>query len=131
MNINRYQAEFKKLNNSVNRLKRTEALANFLVAELIYLYLVVEEILVDNKFKKNIFSEPLFILRNINSKILNFKKISHNFSDTKTKTRRNDFDKIHKEHFQKIWINFTKKQFINDRLNPYIKRIKKSINLYL
>ena len=73
------------MNNSVNRLKRTEALANFLVAELIYLYLVVEEILVDNKFKKNIFSEPLFILRNINSKILNFKKISHNFQILKLK----------------------------------------------
>ena len=124
MNINQYQAEFRKLFNSVNSLKRPEALAYFLVAELVYLYLVVEEILVDSKFKKNIFTEPLFILRNINLKILNFKKISHNFSDTKTKTRRKDYDKIHKEHFQKLWINFSKKQFINDRLNPYIKRIK-------
>jgi len=124
LNIKNYLKEFRKLTILTSKLQNSEALAQILINDLIFLYLVVEEILVDSKFKKNIFFEPIYILKSINSKILNFKKISHNLSNEKTTERGKNLDKMHKKHFQKLWVNYTKKQFINDRLLPYIKRVK-------
>ena len=52
--IKNYLKEFRKLAILTSKLQNTEALAQILINDLIYLYLVVEEILVDRNFKKNI-----------------------------------------------------------------------------
>ena len=55
LSIKNYLKEFRKLTILTSKLQNTEALAQILINDLIYLYLVVEEILVDRKFKKNVF----------------------------------------------------------------------------
>ena len=124
LNINDYLQEFRKLYILTSRLKRSEALAQILISEFIYLYLIVEEILTNRKYKKNIFIEPIYFLKNINSKVSNFTKISKNFSNIEVKKRKKDLDKMHKEHFQKLWVNFPKQHFIKERLIPYMKRVR-------
>ena len=125
MNYKQYKILFKKINSKVVSLPKTKALIRTLRSDLIILYLLVESILINRKFKGNIFKDPFFILNSLWIKIKNFEKMKNNFTHDLLKQKKNkDQDKFHKKYFQTLWPNYTKKQFINDRLKPYIKRVK-------
>jgi ubiquinone/menaquinone biosynthesis C-methylase UbiE len=125
MNYKQYKTLFKKINSKVVSLPKTKALIRILRPDLIILYLIVESILINRKFKGNIFKEPFFILNSLWTKIKNFEKMKDNLTHDLLKEKRSkNLDKFHKGYFQTLWTNYTKKQFINDRLKPYIKRVK-------
>ncbi len=125
MNYKQYLNEFKKINNTLNKIPKSNALFRILISDLLVLYVLTEGILINRKFKGNIFAKPFIILKSLSLKISNYKKMSSNFSSSKFYHKKiTDFDKFHKDYFQTLWPNYTKKEFINDRLKPYIKRVK-------
>ena len=63
--------KFKKIKKLVHSLPKTEFLAYFLIVEFVFLWFSVEKILIDKKFKGNIYSKPSKLLENLILKLKN------------------------------------------------------------
>ena len=104
MNYKQYKLLFKKINSKVLLLPKTEALLRIIRSDLIILYLMVESILINKKFKGNIFKEPFVILNSLWIKIKNIEKMKNNLShDLLKKKRTKNLDNFHKQYFQTLW----------------------------
>jgi ubiquinone/menaquinone biosynthesis C-methylase UbiE len=96
-----------------------------LINELVLLNLKVEKILFDKKNKKG---NPILLVLKLLYRLKEDLKdffVLKDFSN-KEKIKRKKFirEKSHKDLFQSLWTNFNLKEYINERIARYTKRIK-------
>jgi ubiquinone/menaquinone biosynthesis C-methylase UbiE len=125
MKIHYLSLLIKKIIKDCNKLKKTEMNYHFIINLLIILNLKIEKILFD---KKNRNGNPLIIaaeyLRSFYIQILDLKKLNDFDSMKKINVKKLAMEYDHKKLFQKLWVNYTDKQYIFDRVQRYIHRIK-------
>ncbi len=113
----------KKIIFNTKKLKNNKLLINFLITRLIFLTLKVENFLYENNIKDpNIFLRDELV--DLNNFIIDLQYFE-NFSD-KDKINNKKFirEETHQELFNKLWTNFNYKQYVEERLGRYLKRIK-------
>lgn len=113
----------KKIISNTKKLKNNKLLFKFLITHLIFLHLKVEKYLHENNtMKPDLFLKKQLI--NLNDFIEDLQSFK-NFSD-KNKINISKFkrEESHKELFNKLWTNFNFKEYIEERLGRYIRRIK-------
>ena len=103
-------------------LPKTNFVYSFLIPEIILMNLEIENLI----FKKNYdpTGDTIKILENLDYKIGIIKK--NNIHSDKKKIEKQNFikEKSHQELFQKLWTNYTFKEYVSDRIGRYRKRIK-------
>jgi len=115
----------KDINFELRSFKKTKLNYNFLINELIYLNLKAENILFDNSPKQKnpivLIKKDLFFLLD---RIINFKKFKD--FDKKLPLKLNSWirEKTHKDLFQKLWVNYSFKEYKKERLGRYNKRLR-------
>ena len=121
--------KFLKIINVINielrYFKKTKLNYSFLINELIYLNLKVENILFDNSSNQK---NPIILIKKDLISFLerteNFKKFK-NF-DKQIPLKLNSWirEKTHKDLFQKLWVNYTFEEYKKERLGRYNKRLR-------
>ena len=114
----------KKILNEVKKIKNNTLQLNLLINRLIFLTLKIEKILFNKNLNKNpntLIKKDLEDLFNFISDINNFKNFSNNQI---VKVEKFVLEKNHKKIFQKLWTNFNLKEFKDERLGRYTKRIR-------
>ena len=93
-----------------------------LINELILVNLETENLL----FKKNYnpTNDIYKLLIGLENKLKIIQSTSIFSSSSKTKKQPFKLEKSHQELFQKLWVNYTKKQYIKERVGRYLNRIK-------
>ena len=102
-------------------LPKTNFVYSFLIPEIILMNLEIENLI----FKKNYdpTGDTIKILENLDYKIGIIKRII--FIQIKKIEKQNFIkEKSHQELFQKLWTNYTFKEYVSDRIGRYRKRIK-------
>lgn len=113
------------LNKELKSLKKTRLNYNFLINELIYLNLKVENILFNKSFNQ---LNPISLLKKdlnlLLERLKNFKKFGD--FDKKIPIKFTSFKReiTHKDLFQKLWVNYSFDEFKKERLGRYNKRIR-------
>lgn len=125
MKIHHLNLQTKKIIKECNKFKKTEMNYHFIINLLIILNLKIEKILFD---KKNTSGNPLIItkkyLSSFYEQILDLKKLKNFDSMKKINIKNSTMEEGHKKIFQKLWVNFTTRQYSIDRVQRYIYRIK-------
>ena len=119
MNLDRIA---KKIVRSANKLPKTLFAYHHLINELILINLETENILL--KKNKNPNQEIFNLLVNLEKKIQIIKNTNKFSNLKKIKDELFIKEKSHNKLFQNLWVNYTKKQYIEERVHRYIKRIK-------
>tara|TARA_A100000164_G_C21853551_1_gene746287 strand:- start:250 stop:1272 length:1023 start_codon:yes stop_codon:yes gene_type:complete len=119
MNIDRI---VKKIIKSTNKLPKTLFVYYHLINELILINLETENILL--KKNKNPKQGIINLLVNLDKKIQIVKNTNKFSNLRKIKCELSTKEKSHKKLFNKLWVNYTKKQYVEERIQRYIKRIK-------
>jgi ubiquinone/menaquinone biosynthesis C-methylase UbiE len=111
-----------KIINSAKKLPKSSYCNYHLINELILVNLETENLIFKKNYNptKDIF-KLLTGLENKVKLINNTNKFS-NFSQTNKQSFK--LEKSHQELFQKLWINYTKKQYIKERIGRYNNRIR-------
>lgn len=113
-----------KIKNLSKKLNKNIFSYTVLVQEMIFLFLKTETILHSNR--PNPKKEINQYLQKIIDRLSDILSMN-NFQDKKSiKFQIFVKETNHQKLFQDLWIRYNDKQFINDRLNYYIKRIKKN-----
>lgn len=115
--------KFDILKKILNKSPKTEYIYSMVVSELVFLVLSVEKILI-NKHEKNIYKKPIIFINNMLLKLNVLNKSKEYSSNKKIIKRNNNSQKINKDLFQVLWCHYNKKEFIEERLKPYIERMK-------
>ena len=123
-NPNNLLKKFDRIKKIIKILPKSEFVYQIIVTELVFLVLSVEKILVDRKYKKNIYIKPSKLLDNLILKLDEAKKMSDYSSKIKVGKRVKSENKVHKLLFQNLWIKYNDQQFLKDRLKPYKKRVQ-------
>ena len=123
-NSNNLLKKFNKIKKIIKSLPKSEFVYQMIVTELVFLVLSAEKILVDRRYKKNIYINSAKILDNLIFKLNEAKKMSDFSSKLKIGKRVKSENKVHKSLFQNLWIKYDDQQFLNDRLKPYKKRVQ-------
>jgi ubiquinone/menaquinone biosynthesis C-methylase UbiE len=109
----------------INLLKKTKLNYSFLINELIFLNLKIENILFDKSSKQKnpsiINKKELILLLTRIKDIKRFKDFDKKIPVTKNHWIR---EKTHKTLFAKLWTNFTFDEYKKERLGRYNKRLK-------
>tara|TARA_A100001035_G_C27773450_1_gene497657 strand:- start:423 stop:1445 length:1023 start_codon:yes stop_codon:yes gene_type:complete len=92
--------------------------------EMILLFLKTEIILHSNKSKPNI--EINKYLQKIIDRLKDILSMKNFQENTKIKFQNFNKEINHQKLFQDLWIRYNNKEFINDRFNYYVNRIKKN-----
>jgi ubiquinone/menaquinone biosynthesis C-methylase UbiE len=124
MSLKQLNVECKKIVNKVSKINKTLFIFHFIVNEIILLELEIENILFQNKNKDPVIP-ALNLIKNLNKKI--DKIISLQNHDGLVQIKKNslvDMEKSHQILFQKLWTNYSLKQYKIDRIKRYEKRIK-------
>tara|TARA_B100001057_G_C22825358_1_gene941192 strand:- start:92 stop:1156 length:1065 start_codon:yes stop_codon:yes gene_type:complete len=114
----------KNLNKELKSLKKTRLNYNFLINELIYLNLKVENILFNKSLNQ---PNPISLVKKdlnfLLERIVNIKTFDD--YDKKIPIKFTPFkrEKSHKNLFQKLWVNYNYEKFKRERLGRYNKRI--------
>ena len=104
------------------KLPNTSYCNYHLINELILINLETENLI----FKKNYNpTKDIFkLLKGLEDKIKLIKNTNKFSNFSKTNKQSFKLEKSHQELFQKLWINYTKKQYIKERIGRYTNRIK-------
>ena len=122
---NKFIKIINNLNIELRSFKKTKLNYNFLISELIYLNLKVENILFDKSFNQK---NPISIIKKdlnfLLERLINFKKFKS--FDKKIPIKSDNFirEKTHKDLFQKLWVNYSFDEYKKERLGRYNKRLK-------
>ena len=109
----------------VNTLRKNRFYTKALIHELIVLNLDIEDILFD---RKNSLGNPLKIsyekLKFFLQKIRILKKLNSHLDKSKLNLVKFKREKHHQDLFQKLWVNYSFKEYKKERIGRYIKRIR-------
>ena len=121
---NNIKKKFKKINSLVKTSSNNKFLIDVITSEFILIYFHLERILYNRKYVGNIYSSTDKMLSNLLVKINDIKPLTNNLDNKIVKLEKK---KIHSNHmyvFQNLWSKYNKKEFIKNRLNSYIRRVK-------
>ena len=125
MNIRSLEKKINKIISITKKFKKTKLITKILLKELVFLNLAVENILTDTKNKKG---NPITITNEYLDKFLLVSQSLKQFSefDKKILLKKIKFIKEieHKKLFPKIWTLFSFKEYKEERLARYNKRIR-------
>lgn len=125
MSIRKLKKNCTNLLKKIDKINKTKFNYYFIINEIILINLKIENILFDNKNKKG---NPLNLCLNYVKKFENnlIELISLKNHDKNIFLKTNNYKKEidHKILFQNLWQNYSFKDYKNDRIQRYIKRIK-------
>ena len=114
----------KKILNKISKIDRTDFNYKFLIKEIAYLILKVENVL----FNHNLAINPEIIVINYLDdfyKRLNLLDEISRFSNNELINKQKfKLEKNHRVLFQKLWTYYNLKEFQNERIGRYTRRIK-------
>jgi ubiquinone/menaquinone biosynthesis C-methylase UbiE len=120
-----FRLKVNKIINKTKKIRVDKFNFNLIINYLIYFNLKIENILFD---KKNYFGNPLVISKKYVDDLENFifslDKLKKFSSGTQVKKLNFVRENSHKILFQKLWLNFSLKEYKRNRIDRYMTRIK-------
>ena len=121
---NNIKKKFKKINSLVKTMGNNSFLIDVITNDFILIYFHLERILWNRKYVGNIYSSIDKMLSNLLVKINDIKSLTSFLDHKIVKLEKK---KIHSNHmyvFQNLWSKYNREEFVKNRLNKYIQRVK-------
>ena len=118
------EKKFKKINVLIKSLGNFEFIIEEITNEFIFIYFHVEKILINPKYRGNIYLSTDKLLSNLIVKLKELKSMTHYMDSKVVKLENKKIHDNHKYVFQNLWSKYKKKEFLKFRLKNYIKRIR-------
>lgn len=123
MSLKKLNFECAKIISKVNKVNKTIFNFHFIINEIILINLKIENILFKNKHKDPVIL-ALNVVKNFNRKIDEIISLQNYDGMVPIKNNKKNMEKTHRQLFQKLWLNYSLKEYKTDRIKRYEKRIK-------